>query len=193
MSHQTYSPATRGILFYIMGPSGVGKDTLLNYLRQHRPPDVLIARRHITRPNGNGPEDHLPLSEDEFLERKKSGFFSFTWQAHGCWYGIGWEADTWLRQGIHVLINGSRQAYVRAREHFISCQGVLIQADPDMIRARLEARGREDADEVAKRLKRATSHNLKAKELIVVHNNHSPEQGGAALLQCIEKAILFPG
>ncbi|MFP4259159.1 MAG: phosphonate metabolism protein/1,5-bisphosphokinase (PRPP-forming) PhnN, partial [Desulfovermiculus sp.] len=142
----------RGVLFYLMGPSGVGKDTLLNYLRQCRPPEVLIARRYITRPNRNSPENHLPLTKDEFLARKESGFFSLAWQAHGCWYGISREVELMLQRGRHVLINGSRHAYALARERFMPCQGILIQADPDIIRARLEARGREDAHELAKRL-----------------------------------------
>jgi ribose 1,5-bisphosphokinase len=89
-----------------------------------------------------------------------------------------------------VLINGSRHAYALARERFIPCKGILIQADPDIIRARLEARGREDAQEVAKRLERGTSCHIAANDLIVVHNNHSPEQGGAALLQSIQKVLV---
>ncbi len=179
----------RGVLFYLMGPSGVGKDTLLNYLRQCRPPEMLIARRYITRPIRNSPENHLPLTEDEFLARKESGFFSFAWQAHGCWYGISREVELMLQRGRHVLINGSRHAYALARERFMPCQGILIQADPDIIRARLEARGREDAHELARRLERGTSCHIAANDLIVVHNNHSPEQGGAALLQSIEKVL----
>ncbi|MFP4049456.1 MAG: phosphonate metabolism protein/1,5-bisphosphokinase (PRPP-forming) PhnN [Desulfovermiculus sp.] len=179
----------RGVLFYLMGPSGVGKDTLLNYLRQCRPPEMLIARRYITRPNRNSPENHLPLTKDEFLARKESGFFSLAWQAHGCWYGISREVELMLQRGRHVLINGSRHAYALARERFMPCQGILIQADPDIIRARLEARGREDAHEVARRLERGTSCHIAANDLIVVHNNHSPEQGGSALLQSIEKVL----
>ncbi|MFO7875593.1 MAG: phosphonate metabolism protein/1,5-bisphosphokinase (PRPP-forming) PhnN [Desulfovermiculus sp.] len=180
----------KGILLYLMGPSGAGKDTLLNYLRQHRPPEVFIARRYITRPHGNSPEDHLPLTKEEFLARKESGFFSFTWQAHGCWYGISRDVELWLHRGKHVLINGSRHAYALARDRFMPCQGILIQADPDIIRARLEARGREDAQEVAKRLERVTSCNIAAHDLIVVHNNHSPEQGGTAFLRRIEEVLL---
>ena len=180
-----------GKLFLVMGPSGVGKDTLLNYLRRHRPPKVLIAHRYITRRMQNGPEVHISLSEDEFLERKDLGLFALTWQAHGVWYGIGREVDMWLEKGSHVVLNGSREAFAQVRERFPGCMGILIQADPDVVRNRLQARGREDAEEVTKRLERVTSCNLAAHDLIVVHNNHSPEQGGAAFLQRIEEVLRF--
>ena len=179
-----------GKLFLVMGPSGVGKDTLLNYLRRHRLPKVLIAHRYITRRMQNGPEVHISLSEDEFLERKDLGLFALTWQAHGVWYGIGREVDMWLEKGSHVVLNGSREAFAQVRERFPGCMGILIQADPDVVRARLEARGREDAEEVAIRLERATPREVKDRDLIVVNNNHSPEQGGAALLQSIQ-TVLF--
>jgi len=178
-----------GKLFLVMGPSGVGKDTLLNYLRRHRPPHVLIAHRYITRRMQNGPEVHISLSEDEFWERKDLGLFALTWQAHGVWYGIGREVDMWLEKGSHVVLNGSREAYAQVRDRFPGCMGILIQADPDVVRARLEARGREDAEEVAKRLERATPREVEARDLIVVNNNHSPEQGGEALLQSIHKVL----
>ena len=95
-----------------------------------------------------------------------------------------------LEKGSHVVLNGSREAFAQVRERFPGCMGILIQADPDVVRARLEARGREDAEEVAIRLERATPREVKDRDLIVVNNNHSPEQGGAALLQSIQ-TVLF--
>ncbi|MBS3779122.1 MAG: phosphonate metabolism protein/1,5-bisphosphokinase (PRPP-forming) PhnN [Desulfovermiculus sp.] len=176
-----------------MGPSGVGKDTLLDYLRRHRPPGVQVAHRYITRPVQNGPEAHIPLSEDEFLERRSLDLFALTWQAHGVWYGIGREVDMWLKKGSHVVLNGSREAFALVRDRFPGCMGILIQADPDVVRARLQARGREDAKEVARRLDRNTDLNLSDKNVMVIWNNDHPELSGAQLVQAIHQNIQATG
>lgn len=70
------------MLVYLIGASGVGKDSLLVALRQQRP-DLLVAHRYITRASGLG-EDSLALSEAEFLARRGRGLFCLDWQAMGC-------------------------------------------------------------------------------------------------------------
>lgn len=183
------SSTVKGTMFYLMGPSGVGKDTLLNYLRQRCPSEILIAHRYITRPIGNSPEEHIPVTEDEFQARKESGFFSFTWQAHGFWYGVSYEVEQRLNQGRHVVINGSREAYARAWERFPSCRGILIQADPYLVQARLTARGRENKVQLVKRLERSNALKFRNKKVITLNNNSSPEQGGFQLLKAIQEVI----
>ena len=45
-----------GAVFAVVGPSGAGKDTLIEAARQARP-DLVIVRRFITRPESAGGED----------------------------------------------------------------------------------------------------------------------------------------
>ncbi|MEM0945277.1 MAG: hypothetical protein AAGI70_15175, partial [Pseudomonadota bacterium] len=69
-----------GRLIAVVGPSGAGKDTLLEGARAARP-DLVLARRAITRPGSAGGECHDGLSPSEFERRRAAGGFSIHWQA----------------------------------------------------------------------------------------------------------------
>lgn len=56
-----------GKLIWLMGPSGSGKDSLLSALRQREHSQLLVAHRYITRVANAGSENHIALSEQEFL------------------------------------------------------------------------------------------------------------------------------
>ncbi len=63
-----------GKLIWLVGPSGSGKDSLLAALRQREHPQLLVAHRYITRPFNAGSENHIALSEHEFLPAPSSIF-----------------------------------------------------------------------------------------------------------------------
>ncbi len=80
-------------LIYLMGPSGAGKDSLLAALRADADRAPLVAHRYITRPADAGCENHIALSEPEFLRRRAKGLFALDWQAHQQHYAFGIEVD----------------------------------------------------------------------------------------------------
>ena len=93
-------------LFYIIGPSGAGKDSVIHYLRQNSKPEhrLVFAHRYITRDAHAGGENHVALSEAEFRQRKAAGFFAMDWHSHSTYYGIGTEVEAWLKQGFNVVV-----------------------------------------------------------------------------------------
>jgi ribose 1,5-bisphosphokinase len=147
----------RGRLFYLMGPSGAGKDSLLCRCRERlggQP--CLVAARYITRAPELQGENHLALSEAEFAQRVQLGAFALHWSANGHRYGIGVEIDQWLARGIDVLVNGSRGHLQQARERYgEQLVPLLLQVDPQVLERRLRARGRESAEQIAARVARA--------------------------------------
>lgn len=100
----------RGNLIYLIGPSGVGKDSLIAYARGRLDGTsrLLFAHRYITRPVTAGHENYVALSDGEFELRRGYGLFLLDWAAHGYSYGIGSEVEQWLERGLSVLVNGSR-------------------------------------------------------------------------------------
>lgn len=145
-------------LFYVMGPSGAGKDSLLAYARAKldhvsslRSP-VCFAHRYITRPPSEG-ENHIALSPAEFAVRHSIGCFALDWESHDCRYGIGVEIDAWMQAGANVVVNGSRaflaQAVARYAERL---HLVEIRVDPEVRARRLANRGRESGDALDKRV-----------------------------------------
>ncbi len=144
-------------LFYVMGPSGSGKDSLLRALRERlRPTDpVLVAHRYITRA-ADANEASVALSVDEFHRRIDLGCLALHWQSHGLHYGIGVEIEQWLARGITVIVNGSREYLPQAAARYPKLCAVHVRVKPEVLAARLRQRGRESEAAIAKRLARAT-------------------------------------
>ncbi|MEO0912103.1 MAG: hypothetical protein AAFY59_03815 [Pseudomonadota bacterium] len=65
------------------------------------------------------------------------------------------SVDAALASGQDLLANLSRSVLVAAAERFSDFHVLSLTADPQILGARLMARGREDAAEVARRLERA--------------------------------------
>jgi len=174
-----------GCLYYVMGPSGVGKDSVLAWVREHGVPlGVLCAHRYITRPAHAGGENHVALSMAEFHAREQRGLFALTWEAHGLHYGIGSEVGHWLAHGADVLVNGSRGALALACERFPALRPVLITASPETIAHRLAARGRESEAGIAARIARLDAYPAPP-DSIVIHNDGCLAEAGSSLLQAI--------
>ncbi len=173
------------MLILIVGPSGAGKDTLINGVRAELEdhPAVRFVRRVITRPGDMGEEAHESVSEQEFHLREAAGDFALSWRAHGLHYGIPADISMDLAKGRIVIANVSRAVIAEAAERF-PVGVVEITAPPDILAARLAARGREDKDDVARRLARAIELPLPV-ERIRVMNDGTAAQGTARLLDAI--------
>ena len=143
-------------LFFLVGPSGVGKDSLLDYLKQYQVADQhpLVAHRYITRPVREGDENHVALSACDFSQRKSAGLFLFDWYSHDYSYGIGQEVKQWLSAGQNVIINGSRQYLATALEVYPDLIPVWISVSKNVLRERLVQRGRETGQQIEDRLQR---------------------------------------
>lgn len=139
------------MLILVVGPSGAGKDTLLDGARKALP-SVRFVRRVITRPAEAGGEDHEAVTESEFLTRS----FALQWGAHGLRYGIPSDIVADLARGALVVANASRAAIAEAASKF-DVHVIEISAPPEVLAARLAARGRENATDVAARLARAVA------------------------------------
>ena len=142
----------------MIGPSGVGKDTLMNIAQKHlQESNVVFAKRYITRSKQSDGEDHIPISKDDFLERIEDGYFGLWWQSHGNYYGIGAQIDQLLNSGFNVVVNGSRGYFHEANKRYPEMKTILITAKPEIIKERLLKRERETPEEVEKRLERSKS------------------------------------
>jgi len=144
-------------LFYVMGPSGSGKDSLLRALRERlgHSDRIVIAHRYITR-EADANEASVALSTDEFHRREALGCMALHWHSHGLHYGIGIEIETWLAQGLRVIINGSREYLHQAVKRYPALCAVHVRVRPEVLGARLRQRGRESEAAIAARLARAT-------------------------------------
>lgn len=144
-----------GPIYCVVGPSGAGKDTLIDAARSARP-DLVIVRRVITRPASAGGEDFDGVTETEFARRKATGSFALDWKAHGLCYGIPAEAVAQRQAGRTVLFNGSRAALDRAAALWPDLTVIRVTAPSTVLMDRLLARGRETREQIADRISRAS-------------------------------------
>lgn len=148
----------RGKLILLIGPSGAGKDSLIDAARpQLAAARVEIARRVITRsPEAKG-EAAVGVDAEQFERMKLQGAFAMHWQANGLQYGIPRQIDEWLAQGRSVLVNGSRGHLAQARIRYPDLLAIRVDVSLDILRQRLQARGRETQAEIDQRLARHVS------------------------------------
>ncbi len=144
-----------GRLIYLMGPSGSGKDSLIEAARKPlRSMNGEVVRRVITRSAESVAEDAIGVSREEFKRRKDEGEFAMSWHANGLDYGIPIQIDQWLNEGRHVLVNGSRGHLAEALQRYSTLVPVLLTVKDEVLRERLVRRGRESLAEIDARLSR---------------------------------------
>ena len=179
----------RGRLIYLMGPSGSGKDSLLNAAREQLAArDCVIVRRVITRSAEALGEEAIGVSPEAFAQQEAAGAFALSWRANGLAYGIPRQIDDWLAAGQDVLVNGSRAYLAQARQRYPELIGILLTVDPGVLRQRLLARGRETPQQIEQRLARNALFDTAAAErdgLHVLDNSSSLEQSLVNLLALI--------
>lgn len=144
-----------GRFIAIVGASGVGKDSVMEALAA-RDPGLVLARRVITRPVSAGGERFEGVTMAQFKSRAASGDFVLSWEAHGLHYAIPRSFEDHIQDGKDVLANLSRAVLGRAKDRFDRFEVFNLTADRSVLAKRLAGRGREDADQIARRLQRAT-------------------------------------
>lgn len=173
----------RGRLIYLIGPSGAGKDSLIRWVKHNLPPGapVEFARRTITRePEQNG-EPHHVVDAAAFDQLHQEGRFSLAWRANGHGYGIGKEVHAWLKRGLTVVVNGSREHLPDALRTFPGLELVHVTAPAELLNERLARRGRESAAEIEGRLARGAFSPPADVPLLEIRNDGEIESAGRVL------------
>ncbi len=174
------------MLIAVVGPSGAGKDTLMDRARASLADDArfVFARRVITRPADAGGEAHEAVSEADFWARLPG--FALHWSAHGLRYAIPRSIEAEMAQGRVVIANLSRGVLAEAAARY-RLRVLEITAPLAVRAARLAARGREDAADVAARLAREAPL-PEGLDVVTVMNDATPEEGASRVLAVLNRA-----
>lgn len=176
----------QGKLFYLMGASGCGKDTLLRCVRPLLPPNAPIrfTRRYITRPADQKGENHLAVTESEFENLRHHKCLAMYWSSHGFHYGIGTEIHRWLDNALNVVVNGSREYFSEAARLHPNIIPILISVSEKLLRERLVQRGRETTEEIEERVARARAFDsiIEHPRLITINNDGPLEEACLKLI-----------
>lgn len=166
---------SNGKLFYVVGPSGAGKDTLISYAKEKtKGKKTIFVRRYITRPVDVGGEDHISIKLEDFKEKLSQSFFALWWESHSNFYGISKEIDDWIKAGYHTIVNGSRGYLQKALAIYPEMITILVEVSETVLKERLRNRGRETDPEIEQRIIRSRMFDdFTAPNLIRLKNDHA--------------------
>ncbi|NWL46409.1 MULTISPECIES: phosphonate metabolism protein/1,5-bisphosphokinase (PRPP-forming) PhnN [Pseudomonas] len=183
-----------GRLIFLVGPSGSGKDSLIDASREQLAlAGVEIARRVITRSAEAKGEAAQGVTPEQFDTLRAQGAFAMHWRANGLDYGIPRQVDQWLAAGRAVLVNGSRAYLPEARQRYPDLLAVLVEVKAEVLRQRLLARGRETAEEVEQRLARSARLQAAADPSVhVLDNSSTLEAAVAAFVSLLRHQGVLP-
>lgn len=194
MQNSRDSGKHRGRLLLIVGPSGSGKDTLIDWLKSRYEQDerILFVQRVITRkPDATG-ENHIGLSPHSFEVMKKQGRFAVSWAAHDLQYALPIEALHHVENGGIAIANGSRRALADITRIFSTVQILHLLVERKALEARLVARGRESPDQVRQRLDSAVTHAIpKGLDCVEVDNSRPVEVAGSRVEELIASMLVM--
>lgn len=142
-----------GQLVAVVGPSGVGKDSVMAGIVAADPRYGLV-RRVITRDAAAGGEAFDSATPQDFARMVAEGAFCLHWQAHGLRYGIPAALRAEVAAGSWRLVNLSRGILPEAAALFPGLVVLNLTASPEILAARLSGRGRESGTDIAQRLTR---------------------------------------
>jgi ribose 1,5-bisphosphokinase len=175
-----------GIFVAVVGPSGVGKDSLISFARARLEAggQVAFVRRVVTRPADGGSEDHDSMDETAFAEAEARGEFALSWGAHGLRYGLPVALEAELRAGRAVVANLSRRMIPALLQRYPDALVVAVTAERAVIARRLEGRGRETAESIQQRLDRDVGDGLPA-NAVRIDNSGALDIAGAQFVRVL--------
>ena len=171
-----------GLLFVVSGPSGAGKDTVVDALRARMPRlrYSVSATTRAPRPGERDGEAYFFLAREDFESKIAAGAFLETKAYNEHWYGTPRTfVETTLREGYDVILKPEVHGALAIKACFPAA--VLVFLLPDKfshLRLRLAARRTESSDEIAARL--AIAHDelkrIRSFDYVIINEQTPPDR-----------------
>lgn len=188
-----------GKLVIISGPSGVGKNTVVQRVLRACGGNLERSVTATTRPPRPGEQngvDYYFLTPEEFARRRKEGAFLECFQLFesGHWYGtLASDVSERLARGAWVLLAIDVQGTMALMEQFPEAVTIfLLPPSQEELERRLRQRGTETEASIQRRLARATE------ELALAHRyrhqvvNDDPDRAAQEIIAILKQYRDWP-
>jgi guanylate kinase len=181
-----------GLLFVVSGPSGAGKDTLVDALRARLPRlrYSVSATTRDPRPGEREGEHYFFMRREAFEARQAAGGFLEYREYNENLYGTPRDfIESTLAEGYDVVMKPEVNGALAIKAAYPAA--VLIFLVPDRfssLRARLLARRTETNEEIAERLEIAHQEMrfIRQFDYLVINEEGKPEQAAADMLAIMQ-------
>lgn len=146
----------KGKLIVISGPSGVGKDTIVNeYLKENNASLSVSATTRKPRENEKHKVHYYFLTNDEFEEKINNDEFLEYAKYNNCYYGtLKEEVEGKLEKGIDVILVIEVQGALNIKNQMNDAVLIFIMPPSiEELKRRLESRNLDSAEMIDNRLK----------------------------------------
>ena len=180
-----------GTFVAVVGPSGVGKDSLIAFARARLEAtgSVCFVRRVVTRQADSNAEDHDSMSIADFAAAEAAGQFALNWDAHGLRYGLPIALERDLQAGRVVVANLSRGVIPELVRRYPEAIVVSVTAEREVITNRLAQRGRESAEAIQQRLDRAVVGDRLPSSTVRIDNSGALAVAGEQFVALLKDAL----
>ena len=180
-------------LFFFFFPSGAGKSSLIDAVlaqanQSHLSLELSISytSRFLRKGQSNG-NQYFFISEEEFLDKKKSNFFLEHAEVHGNWYGTSVDfVQSKLSSGVNLILEIDVQGFRQINDLSLNYDSIFILPPSiQSLEERIKSRGDEDLESINLRLKNAKDELAYAKEYKHIIINDSFEDAERGLFEII--------
>ena len=173
-----------GTLYLIVGPTGSGKQALIDAVLETRP-DIRRAPLIVTADRSDNTCVVGAISPDRFLNLIRREAFALQWDSDGFRYGLTHDATKQLRDGQSLILSCDSFVIEKARELYPNVQTIFITARMDVLRRRLASMAYGSDTEIEMHLAQSARMRPKDDAMTTVDTSDSIAAGAKALMAAI--------
>lgn len=180
-----------GRLVLFSGPSGVGKDTLLDILFEKRPDfqrSISMTTR-LKRENEQNGKDYYFVSFEEFESMLSSGeVLEFAKYGKNLYGTPKKPVDNWLENGKTVILKIEVQGASNIKKLYPDALAIFVMPPSlEILESRLRTRGTEDEEDLIRRMEIARDEMAKSKDYDYIVINDNLESAADEILSILKK------